>query len=474
MYTLSIILNIHREGIWAARTIQNLRHVLTFSKKTQPNWETIEVIAVLDSSDNATKRVILENQDLFNKIDEVNYSDLADSRNHGALVAGGNFILFADGDDYVSNNTLVAIYKTLYCHYTQINIASADDLYRLAHNKHVVVVPALLIEFPCLFRVQYYSSNQNILLNNQFVHCYISKICIPRSVIIGHPARKNAFPYGYEDWDLDNRLMALGITFLLAQYTLYYRRNRGNAASLLAKQVQDQRLVRNSNVYSMNRTTLESSSTQPNEIKLLPEPWSRKIAKQSNVLKNIYHFYKRNRANITLIRNKLFIKERKFLLSYHEINLAVNPAIQMDFKYFHEQIIPQVKIFQQILIFMSNKEIIYFFQWLTSGAADRISIEYTKALKGKNVGTITSNRSGSNIDQIQLPHLDLPSMCNHWSELTEYDQMHILIKAIINSKVKLIHVVNSDLALKLIKHYSDIFKEYNIKVIVSPFFSDYD
>jgi glycosyltransferase involved in cell wall biosynthesis len=52
--------------------------------------------------------------------------------------------------------------------------------------------------------------------------------------------------------------------------------------------------------------------------------------------------------------------------------------------------------------------------------------------------------------------------------------MHIILKAIINSKIKIIHVVNSEIALQLIKYYSEIFKEYNIKTIVSLFCPDYD
>src|SRR3990167_4609074 len=171
MYTLSIVVNFHREGDLARKTINNLRNALAYAS-LHKNWDNIEIVVVLDNSDLRTKQVILDNQDIIQCYEEVNFGDLALSRNHGVVLAKNNFIMFADGDDYISHNTLHSIYQQFFSHYSKFNC----EPNHLVNAQHIAVFPALLVEFPKLLFQQYQNSNNFISANMKFQHCFVSRI----------------------------------------------------------------------------------------------------------------------------------------------------------------------------------------------------------------------------------------------------------------------------------------------------------
>ncbi len=475
MYTLSIILNLHREGLLVERTIRNLQHVLNFAKDKCNNWTSVEVVAILDNPDEITQEVINKHNSLFSRVEIVNYRDLADSRNHGVRCAKNNFILFADGDDYVSHNALLALFDKFYDHYTLgLNVTSTEQLLILEEYQHIAVFPKLLVEFPKLFHMAYVNSNHYIIQNNKFLHCYNSKLCLYKQVLLINPVRSNVAPYGYEDWDLNSRLLSLGVSYIVADYKLYYRKN--NVNSLLSKQLDKKHTVRYSDIYNIKcpEGNIQGRNTDNNSaIGLVPHKnILRRLMRKSSFIKRIYHKYQENRAKYFM--PDIFSVDKKFLLNYHETNLSLSSQISDSYDYMANDVIPQVRIFSRLSTFMAGHDIIYFFPWVTLGGADKVSIEYTRSLGNYSGCVITNIASGARINFIKLPHLDLLSDCYNWSMVSENDQLHILVKALIVSKVKIIHVVNAEPALKLIKYYANVLKEHNIKVVVSLFCPDYD
>lgn len=486
MYTLSIILNLHREGLLAERTIKNLRNVLDFAKKQSNNWESIEVVAVLDNPDDVTKDIVNKHKELFSKVEVVNYCDLADSRNHGVRCARNNFILFADGDDYVSHNTLVALFDKFYDHYTLgLNITSTEQLSILEENQHIAVFPELLVEFPKLFFQRYMDSNDFIKVNMQFTHCYISRICCTRLVLINNWVRANQLPYGYEDWDLNNRLLASGISYQVApDYVLYYRKM--NSASLLQNQVKNKCIVRNSDIYLLDiedeivcdsHMIIQSGNAQNNSKNLRHSRIGRKIKKISNKLGILQHIQKRLH-NMDLKKQSRILKQnyqqvidkhKKFLLSYSETNLNAlcdNPF--GDMSYLSSNYSGEVIAFDKLRKFLENKDIIFIIPWLKLGGADKVVLEYVKSLEPFSVGLITTLEPGERISELLIDYIDINHIlpCNYFSDDIK---SHVLIKALINSKVKLTHIVNSDLGLNTFLYYSNVYKSYGKKLITTFF-----
>lgn len=493
MYTLSIILNLHREGELAERTIKNLRNVLDFAQKKSNNWASIEVIAVLDNSDDITQQVVNKHNDLFSKIELVNYRDLADSRNHGVNRSSNNFVLFADGDDYLSHNALVALFDKFNNHYSiSVGISDSEQLSALEYNQHIAVFPELLVEFPKLFFQSYIDSNDFIRVNMQFMHCYISRICCPRFILINNLVRANQLPYGYEDWDLNNRLLATGLKYQVASdYILYYRKT--NSASLLQNQIKNKCIVRNSDIYSikinnmhmLDNNEINKSCNQQNNAKkfrnskigLKIKSITQKLGLLTYVQNKLHSMdFKKQPKKLLLQSNQIIKKHKNFLLSYGEKVsglLSGNPFGNMNdlskcYSY-------EVKVFDKLCKFLDGKDIVFIIPWLKLGGADKVIVEYINAVKDiYNVGVITTLESGDRISSIDVPYIDLSGIMGFdWFNIET--KLHLLLKSIINTNsIKLLHVVQSDLGLQLIKYYANALKEHNIKIMTSFFSVSYD
>lgn len=456
MFTLSIILNLHREGDLAAKTILNLRNIL----KEPHNWKNVEVITVLDNADRQTKQVIYTNKDLFAKIEEVDYKDLGDSRNHGVAASTNNFILFADGDDYCSHNTLQAIYDVFHAHYSKI----VTELEQLPENEHIAVFPKYLIEFPNLFQMRFVNSNNFIVENNKFVHCYISKISAPRNLLVKHKIRRNTPPYGYEDWDLNNRLLYMGVKYKIADYKFYYRRE--NSQSLLAKQVSQKHIVRNSPIFSYEHHH-NTIAKQRNNV----------LESNENCNDDTYEIFRHKPSSKflnELYHRILFEDDEKFLSSYGDTFTYREDIICQSSKDKADHLLQLSKIYSELLDFFHKTDIVYFSPWITLGGADKVTLEYTKAVAEKKACLVTSIASGTRIDRLNIPHLDLVTQLDGWEHISEEDQMHVLLKALINSEIKVVHIINSYLALQIVKYYGEVFKENSIEIMISLFCPDYD
>lgn len=468
MYTLSIILNLHREDNLAEQTIKNLEAILIETY----DWDDVELIVILDNSNQRTRDIVVKYKKLFTKIEEVDYKDPALSRNHGVDIATNNFILFADGDDYCSHNILQSLYQVFFQHYQSL-ASCVLELEQLEEKQHVVVFPQYLIEFPALFRMKYYESNTCIIENNKFIHSYHAKIAVSRTLLKNNLVRENHLSYGFEDWDLNNRLLFKGVKYLIANYTLYYRRN--NHQSILSNHLSNKYIVRNSPVYAYH--ALESDSKVVSDSAQKSKIFNK--IPQSNILKKINELSLLVEEETlhtveTSVKEFIFKKDKLFLEQYNETVSYREDITVTSTQHLYLTLSIQVMIYNQLLEFLKEQEIIYFLPWVGLGGADKVSIEYIKAVPNKRICAITTINSGARIGKINIPHLDLCSELQGWSDITEDEQLHILVKAIINSDIKLIHVVNSDIALKSIKFYSKVYQEYGIKTMVSLFCPDYD
>jgi len=416
MYTLSMIFNLHNEGKLAAKTIENLRNILN----KENSWEDIEIVVVLDNPDDTTKNIVYNNNELFQKIEE--------------------------------------------------------ELKLLSDEQHIVVFPQYYIEFPNLLRADYYESTDYTIQNNKFLHCFGSRISLYHGLLIKYKVNENKTPYGYEDWDLNNRLLANAVQFKISKHKLYYRRE--NPQSLLAMQVQNKNIVRNSLLYDFNMINTNPKVKKTANEKQVLKPKRNPVwygNAKSNLLKNIYSKFinSEKKMVIDIQEESIFKDDIVFLENYGETVLIREDFPIYSLEYFSKNLSIQTKIYNQLMKFFKNKEMIYFFPWVVVGGADKVSVAYTKARKEKKSCVITSINSGVRIDNITIPHLDLMSELEGWESISEEDQLHILIKSIINSNIKLVHIVNSETAIKTVKYYDKVYKENNIKIIISLFCPEY-
>lgn len=130
---------------------------------------------------------------------------------------------------------------------------------------------------------------------------------------------------------------------------------------------------------------------------------------------------------------------------------------------------------KKLKFFLKDKKVIVFAPWVILGGADKLIIEYTNVLKDNfNSGLITTIKSGERIDRVNIPNFDLNFNIKKWQFLPNELQEEILFSAIVQSGVKLIHIVNSELAIRVVVRFSKILKEKKIKVVSSLFALGYD
>ena len=401
MYTLSIILNLHKEGKVLSKTLDNLKKIIELKN----SWEKLEIIVVLDKSNEQTSAIVYDEKSLFDTIEEVSYGDLAQSRNHGVQIATGNFIVFFDGDDYCSHGMLQSLYDTFVKHY-----GKKKKLENLTLREHVALFPEYLVWFPEMSKMTYAPSNPYLIQNNKFNHCYISKIATYRGLLELFPLRSNTSPYGYEDWDLNNRLLAEGVAFAVADYTLYYRKS--NQSSLLAKQVAQKHIVRNSIAYSAEKMHIDTKYPQNTLVR--------------RMFQKIEKYFKRPEQTIEIVNT--IDDDITFLKSYNEKDLLTDNVHYYDTTHFHTTFSSQVNSYIALLEILKDKE------------------------------KICLHDNGTHDTQ----HLVLETKIASWKVLSEDEKHHIFIKALMNSSLKKIEVTYSPFVKKNIVYFSMIYDKHGI------------
>jgi glycosyltransferase involved in cell wall biosynthesis len=229
----SIILNLHRESAFLKRTLLSMDGAVRFAAQA---GLCLELVAVLDRADTDTRRILREH-DLSiyakAKVIEVDFGSLGLARNAGVQAASGEFIFTADGDDLVSENYFVNLYRT----------CSGKEL-------DAVVFP----EYVLMFGVEVYTALYRSLADAtpfSFVdfHPYISRLCAHRSIFqrVQYADLRLSRGYAYEDWHFNAECVAAGLDVKVAPGTILFYRRRpdsllNQADALSARQIPPSKL----------------------------------------------------------------------------------------------------------------------------------------------------------------------------------------------------------------------------------------
>lgn len=113
---ISVVLNLHREGVYLPRTLRSLHEACAYA---EADGLSVEIVAVLDRPDAAT-RYGLEQSSLSRsgrvKLVFADVGSLGAARNVGIAAASGVWIALCDGDDLISFNYLSGCYgRALQC-----------------------------------------------------------------------------------------------------------------------------------------------------------------------------------------------------------------------------------------------------------------------------------------------------------------------------------------------------------------------
>ncbi len=212
---VTVILNLHNEGVFLKRTLLSLDEAVEFATS---KGLSIELVAVLDRPDASTERVLREHDLSHYSRTEVlcvNNGSLGLSRNDGIVAASGEYIMTADGDDLISNNSIFDSFSTA------IN-RSRDTIY----------FPELLFAFGADYHICIYHPLEEVTpLAFIDMHPYISRVFAHRSIFerLKYNDLRLSAGYAYEDWHFNANAVAHGIDIQIVPNTvLFYRQREGS------------------------------------------------------------------------------------------------------------------------------------------------------------------------------------------------------------------------------------------------------
>ena len=227
--SVSAIVNFHREGEIARRTLDGLVRV---RQNAEHAGIAAEFIFVLDCADIDTTNIVVQHpivqeQDL---VLATHCRDLGLARNAGIAWARGEVVCNFDGDDFFSTNWIAAA------------------LHRLRSQGNLVVVhPRYIVSFGlirsmCRVIDQTEDAFPEAALLK--VHPWNAHVMAPAALFRAVPYRPSAAAtgFGYEDWHWALEALAQGARHVTAQQTVLYYRRKAN--SMLSEYESQHMLIR--------------------------------------------------------------------------------------------------------------------------------------------------------------------------------------------------------------------------------------
>lgn len=220
---VSIVLALHREAPYVARTWASLVDAARFAAAA---GVTVELIAVLDRCDDATRTALLScdaSHFAAMKMLVVNNGSLGPSRNDGIAAATGRWIATADADDLISFNYILALFEAA-------ERAGPDT----------IVIPNFLCAFGATYhRVEYFGLSEVTPLGLFADHPFLSRICFHNSARARLRYRDTSLKtagYAFEDWHFLCEAVALGFDIQVAPRTILFYRQRADSLLTLSKE----------------------------------------------------------------------------------------------------------------------------------------------------------------------------------------------------------------------------------------------
>jgi glycosyltransferase involved in cell wall biosynthesis len=236
---VSVVLNIHREGLFLRPTLYSLNNCAAEAVK---HGIKVELIAVFDRVDAATLAVFQTttlSSFAAKKTIEIDVGSLGLARNVGVDMAEGEYIWTADGDDLLSRNAIYRLLQTA----------------RNQSYKDVAVFMEYFVAFGDNYHVaRYFGSELLTAADFAIQHPLGSRIFIRRAILkdVRYRDLKVTTGFAYEDWDLNCRLLAFNFIFLVAQDTILFYRQRENSLLRQANAI-SARLIPHSSLFERSK-----------------------------------------------------------------------------------------------------------------------------------------------------------------------------------------------------------------------------
>lgn len=477
---LSVIVTAHSEGILTHHTLASVHRALRHLDDTQSS----EIILHADNPTVATQDYLDTHKDTTLKDISVftnNFGDLGASRNFAVQQANGEYIATIDADDLMSEHWLADAISILE---SQANPAIAHSTYTIEfEGADSLVVKHGEINYDTDTLLSVYANRWN------------SVIVAPRKLLLEYPYTPNSPGYGYEDWNLNCRLIHAGVHNLLIPHTaIFVRRKRNN--SEWARQVQSMSVLRANPLLAFDN------------IRSITDPFSR--APDYQTINTSQKYYSIDRIKSLIKRYPAAHQIAKYIkrsIKREEITPRVAGSyvpewLQKEWKELHvidREIFPSKHLMETIAVYdtitedhkltgslykalvdqlhFSEYAYVIFAPWLNKGGADKYTIEYANTIASIThsnvlvVGTLPVDSPWKDKLSKDVDFLDFGNITIHANQEIKQRLMEHIVE---NANTRALHVINSEFGYDFIRLHENYIKSSDKKVIVTSFSQSVD
>lgn len=469
---VSVIITAHAEGILTHRTLSSVRYAIAELARR----DDAEIILHLDNPTSATSEYIETNKQTLKdvRIFINHFGDLGASRNFAIQQSVGEYVATIDADDIMSRRWLV----------DAIALLKSQQKTTIAHSEYTVEfegVDSLVVKHG---EIDYDTDTLLSVFSNR----WNSVIVAPRELLVNNPYTPNSSGFGYEDWNLNCRLIHSRVQNLLVPETaIFVRRKQTN--SEWARQIQSMSVLRANPLLAFDniRTISDPFRRAPSQKELATNyrilARTKTFIKKNPTTHRIARYIKRSikRRDITPKINGSHVPQwlRKEWLSLHRIERQIFPTKHlMESIPVYDTITEDHKLAGSLYkalvdqLQFNTYTYVIFVPWLTKGGADKYAIEYANTISSITgthvliVSTLPVQSPWKDQLSDMVSFLDFGNTTLNASKEIRQRLMEHIIE---NSKAKVLHVINSEFGYDFIQLHENYIKSSGKKVVVTSF-----
>lgn len=477
---LSIIATFHNEGIVAHKTILNIFQLVEPLKKKHINYE---IILHIDKGDPDTLDYIQRYSDNSRvRIFKNSFGDPAESRNFCIPHAKGEYIAIFDGDDIMSKNWLIDGYRMLK--------DSPEPL--VLHAEYSITFGER--EDPHIWHMSDSRSDDEDTISMFTRNRWSAGVMMPKKVAAEFPYKKDTNGFGYEDWVFNMDTRHAGIKHKIVPSSVQFYRLRNNSTycahsfesvvTPYSEMFNTPRMQELSKRFASGEITIKNPNARTKRVARLAQGLAGTGRKAVMALPYVGSIAQRganyaNRRRGEQVRRELPTCVYNAWIDANQIDGEIWPDPKMlsrlwkydsDFNY---QTANYCRLISQI---RKNPDYVFMPPVLAVGGTEKVLVNYINAFAELHPDWhIVVLAALPRKHPYSIPNnVDFVDFFGLINGMPDYDIDFLISRFIIQTKVKRLHLIHNELALRWARNHLQLLRHNDYKIYISQFMYEFN